>query len=84
MTSKGSVLIEILRYIYTRDVENIQEHAAELLYGAEKYQLKYIKATCVKALIDNLSIENAVDCFMLADLYGEQEFLEICVRFIKA
>lgn len=76
-------MIEILRYIYIQQVNNVDEYATKLIYGAEKYELDGLKKLCVTTMIKQLSIENAVDCFLLADQYDAKDLLDNCIEFIK-
>ena len=44
----GAVLKEMVNYIYTDKVNDIQQHAHGLFYAAEKYDLPGLKLLCVK------------------------------------
>ena len=79
----GEAMEEILRFIYTQEVDEIDELAPKLLHGAEKYELNDMKELCVASMIENLSLENAVDYFLIADQYDIKDLLEHCVKFIK-
>ena len=79
----STTMNEILRYIYTKEVNDIDDCAPKLIYGADKYELNGLKELCVIAMIDNLSVENAVDYFLLADQYDAEELLDRCIEFIK-
>ncbi len=59
----------MLLFIYTGDVPNLDELAVELLAAAEKYALEDLKSLCEQQLTSGLDIENAVDLFLLADMY---------------
>jgi len=79
----GKTMTEILRFIYTQEVNNIKELATKLLYGAEKYQLDKLKKLCLASMIENLSVENALDYFLLADKYNSKALLFRTAVFIK-
>jgi hypothetical protein len=79
----GKTMTEILRYIYTEKVNDIESFPAKLLYGAEKYGLNGLKDLCAASMITNMSIENAVDYYYLADHYGIKDLLEQSSKFIK-
>jgi speckle-type POZ protein len=49
--------------------QSLDELAAELLAAAEKYALEDLKSICEQQLMSSLDIENAVDLFLLADIY---------------
>ncbi|KAL7025649.1 hypothetical protein ACKWTF_013578 [Chironomus riparius] len=76
-------MTEILRYIYIKAVNGIDKLAPKLIYGAVKYELNGLKELCITAMTDNLSIENAVDSFLLADQYDAKELLDRSIEFIK-
>lgn len=74
--------LEFLRFIYCGNVEGIDEHAVELLYAATKYDIQDLKPFCVKSLAENLSITNAIETTMLADLHEEKKLKRYCIDFI--
>ena len=74
---------EILRYIYIEEVNDIDKFAPKLIYGAQKYKLDELKKLSVATMIKNLSIENAVDYFLLAYKYDVKYLLSQCINFIK-
>ncbi|CAG9807521.1 unnamed protein product [Chironomus riparius] len=57
--------------------------ASKLLYGAEKYGLDKLKKICVDSMVENLSVENALEYFVLADRYNATYMLEMAALFIK-
>jgi hypothetical protein len=80
----GETMTEILRFIYTREVNNIKDIVVELFYGAEKYELDKLKNLCIASMIENLSVENALDYFILADKSNVNVLLERSAVFIKS
>lgn len=73
---------EFLRFIYCGKVEAVDEHAVELLYAATKYDIQDLKPLCVLSLAENLSITNAIETMMLADLHGEVLLKRFCIGFV--
>lgn len=61
------VLNEMLRFMYSAKVNNISNLAENLLAAAEKYGIVDLKTECEKFLCQNLSFENAVHYFEVAD-----------------
>jgi speckle-type POZ protein len=59
----------MLRFVYTGKVPSFQSSgtACELLAAAEKYKIDELKEICEHQLIKILTIENALDHFLLAD-----------------
>jgi len=70
----SAIMTEILRYIYTEQVSGIDNFAPKLIYGAVKYELDGLKELCGAAMIKNLSVINAVDYIVLANM----SILRIC------
>lgn len=79
----SGTMTEIMRFIYTGKVKNIENIIPMLIYGAVKYELEELKEFCVAAMIKKLSVENAVDYFLLACQYGVKDLLDHCSQFIK-
>ncbi|XP_070499424.1 speckle-type POZ protein-like [Chironomus tepperi] len=80
----GKAMIEILRYIYTKSVCSIDVLAAKVLYGAQKYGLDELKSICLARMNENLSIENALEYFFVADRYNHTDLLRNSIEFIKS
>ena len=79
----GETMTEILRYIYIHEVNDLEGMAPKLLYGAKKYDLDDLKDLCVTSMKENLSTENAIEYFLLADQYDMEDLLECTGKFIK-
>ncbi|GFU17600.1 speckle-type POZ protein [Nephila pilipes] len=59
----------MLKYVYTGKVENLTvSSAGDLLYAADKYQLKGLKTRCSDYLKSTVSIENVLGILSLGDL----------------
>lgn len=79
----GETMKEILRFMYTGMVENIEKLASKLLYGAEKYGIDELKDLCEQDMIENLSTTNAVEYYTLAYRYNIESLYDKCIDFIK-
>lgn len=66
----GQVIEELLRYIYSTKVKNIETFAHKLYSAADKYDLSGLKRICIETLSQNLTIENALDIFSMASLHN--------------
>jgi speckle-type POZ protein len=75
-------MYEVLRYLYTNEIQNINTLASNLMYAAEKYDIPVLKSICVSALISQLSINNALETLVLADRYNEEQLLTETMEFI--
>ncbi|KAL9890831.1 protein roadkill-like isoform 1-T3 [Glossina fuscipes fuscipes] len=77
------VLKEMLNFIYTGKVFNLNKLAQGLLAAADKYALEGLKMMCEGALSVNLSAENAVEILILADLHSAAQLKAQTIVFIK-
>ncbi|XP_046408123.1 speckle-type POZ protein B isoform X2 [Ischnura elegans] len=77
------VLREMLRFIYTGKAANLEKMADDLLAAADKYALERLKVMCEEALCTNLSIENAADILILADLHSADQLKAQAIDFIN-
>jgi len=77
------VLREMLRFIYTGRATNLDKMADDLLAAADKYALDRLKVMCEEALCTNLSIENAADILILADLHSADQLKAQAIDFIN-
>ncbi|XP_065219097.1 speckle-type POZ protein B isoform X4 [Planococcus citri] len=77
------VLKEMLRYIYTGKSQNLEKMADDLLAAADKYDLGRLKIMCEEALCTNLSIENAADILILADLHSAEQLKAQAIDYIN-
>ena len=76
------VLKELLTYIYTGVSPNIKDHAASLLYHAEKYQLGHLKSLCEQSLSYDLQTDNATRILLLADACDAQQLKRNALLFM--
>jgi len=79
----GKTMNEVLRFIYTQNVCCIDTLALDILYAAEKYGLDELKNLCLTKMTDNISIDNALEYFFLADRYNNNDLLQSSISFIK-
>jgi len=77
------VFKEMLSFLYTGNVTNLDQMAAELLRGADKYDLKRLKVMCEESLCSNLSVENVADTVILADLHSAHQLKDMAIDFIN-
>ncbi|XP_011863439.1 PREDICTED: speckle-type POZ protein-like isoform X2 [Vollenhovia emeryi] len=77
------VLKEMLRFIYTGKVTNLEKMAGGLLAASDKYQLNTLKVLCQEALRKSLTIENAAEILILADLHSSDQLKVEAINFIN-
>lgn len=80
----SSTLLELLRFIYCNEVEDLNKVAHELIYAAEKYQLGGdLKEMCVDSIVSSLTTENVLKSLMIACRVSETiNLFDECVDFI--
>ena len=78
----ADILKEMLRFIYTGKVYNVEKVADRLLIAAEKYSLNQLKTICEQTLISLLTIENVAEIILLAKLYSAQQLLKEATNFL--
>lgn len=75
-------LTEILRFIYTREVKNIDTLAQKLLYASIEYKLALLEEMCTSHMMKNLNIDNAIDYFVIAHRCKLKDLLTQSMSFI--
>lgn len=75
------VFQEMLNFIYTGKVENLNEMADDLLAAADKYALDRLKVMCEEALSSNLTPENVASVLILADMHCAEQLKELALRY---
>lgn len=75
-------LKEFLRFVYCGRVNEIEAVAVDLIYAAEKYGLSDLKPLCVQSLVRTISIDTAVETFILADLHQEKSLKKYALDYI--
>jgi hypothetical protein len=76
-------LTELIRFIYSGRVNDIDPIAGELLYAASKYDLQDLKPLCAKSLAANISADNALNTFILADLHEEEDLKRFAMEYVR-
>lgn len=75
-------LKEFLRFLYCGRVNEIETVATDLIHAAEKYGLKDLKPLCVQSMIKTISMDNAIETFIIADLHGESYLKKFSLDYI--
>uniref|UniRef100_A0A8C6SWV6 Speckle type BTB/POZ protein n=1 Tax=Neogobius melanostomus TaxID=47308 RepID=A0A8C6SWV6_9GOBI len=77
------VFKEMMCFIYTDKAPNLDKMADDLLAAADKYALERLKVMCEDALCTSLSVENAAEILILADLHSADQLKTQAVDFIN-
>jgi len=73
---------DMLTYMYTGKIEDLNTRSINLLEAADKYQLSELKEICEETLCSNLGVENSLECLLMADLHNATELKSAAVKFI--
>ncbi|KAL9696901.1 hypothetical protein quinque_000342 [Culex quinquefasciatus] len=80
---KLAVLEEMLRYIYTDKVNNLDTLSYQLYTAADKYDIPALKSLCRIAILGNLSTENVAETIICADLHSDGEMKSRAMQFLS-
>uniref|UniRef100_A0A0N5BNA5 BTB domain-containing protein n=1 Tax=Strongyloides papillosus TaxID=174720 RepID=A0A0N5BNA5_STREA len=76
------VVKEMLKYIYTGEISDMQSMASELLEIAVKYKLDKLKEISERFLCGTLDIENVCKRFALSEKLSIESLKECCLELI--
>jgi len=74
---------EMLRFIYCHEVEQLDLHALDLLYAADKYAIEDLKTLCIQTLIETFTCETAAEMLIRANIYNSKLLKDNLLLFIK-
>jgi len=78
-----STVTELIHYIYSGKVRNLNDQALKLLAAADKYDIRELKETCESYLRDKISKANICDILIQAYLHNSKMLEELAFRFVK-
>lgn len=77
------VLDKMIQFMYTGKASNLANVADRLLMAADKYDLPVLRVLCEQEMGINLSVENAAQTLVLADLHHGIQLKKCTLNFIK-
>lgn len=80
---KGSVMQELLRFIYFGNVQNIERMNCELFKAARVYDVAELAEICLKSIISSVDLENVIIIAQLADVHDLPELFDYCCEKIQ-
>ena len=80
---ESTVFAEVLRFIYTKKVNNLDEMARKILVVAHNYQLVQLKAQCEAYLVGDITLENCSHLLFLSDRYSATVLKEAVLAFVR-
>jgi BTB/POZ domain len=78
----SETMTELLRFIYSRKVNEIEEINVDLFKAAEKYKIQELEDRCISSMVDTLH-EDVLNILMTADIYDKKILKANCIDFIK-
>ncbi|KAH9363563.1 hypothetical protein HPB48_005904 [Haemaphysalis longicornis] len=79
-----TVFRQVLLFMYTGRVVNIDAMAADLLVAADRFSLGHLKSMCEMSLLSHLSVSTAAELLVFADTHGAQDLKRHVIEFIVA
>ena len=80
----SDIMFEILRFIYTDKIQNLDILADALLPAADKYCLERLKLQCEKTLCTTIDCDNVADILVLADIHSATQLRQHAIDFISS
>ena len=74
---------EMVRYLYTDRIDNLESYAARLLPLAARYNILGLKNVCERTLLDNMSPENIANILLLADECGCENLKKAALHYCE-
>ena len=78
----GDVFDVFIRFIYSGQVDHLDEMISDLLAAADKYDVQPLREICMRHMAKNISVENAVDVLALAGRYDVEPIKIQAKKFI--
>lgn len=79
---KYDVFMELLRFVYSGKVRQLEVIAVDLLVAADKYQMENLKNLCESELVKQLSVDGAVRILKLADKHCAKKLKKLTIGYI--
>lgn len=81
---KYEVLEKLFRFIYTKEINGINNMICELLVAAEKYCVEDLKALCQMTMYKNLNANNAIEYLNSAIINNAEHFKKDAINWISS
>lgn len=79
----AETLSELLRFVYTGRINNLDRTSLSLMEAANKYGIVELKTICSSSLMGNLTEANVKRVLELADANDDASLKANCINFIK-
>ena len=78
------VFAEVLRFLYTDEINNLDELSTDLLAASDKYMLDLLKAKCEVSLSRNITVESCGTLLILSHLYSSRGLKKKLLDFARS
>ena len=78
----SDIMEQLLYYLYFQKVEDNKMINADLMTAADKFLIKGLFDFCTKFLESNLSVENALDVLIKAELVNQKTLFDAASKFV--
>lgn len=72
---------KLLRFVYSGNVESIDDCAEKLLAAADEYQIDELKLLCEEVLAEKLCLANVYDILRIADENNAEQLKKKAIEF---
>merc|ERR1712029_1214383 len=77
------VFEDLLKYIYSGEAPNIDDHTEKLLAAADRYQLEELMELCEMKLSSKLDVTNCIALLVLGDLHHASSLKGAALKFVS-
>ena len=81
-STRAEVINEVFHFIYTKNINNFENLAEELIVAANKFQIFELKDLCEEYLCKNLTNETVIKYFVISDIVQAQKLKGLALEFI--
>ncbi|KAJ8676301.1 hypothetical protein QAD02_012088 [Eretmocerus hayati] len=78
------VFEELLRFMYTGRVRDLESMAEQLLVAADKYELDSLQDLCGNVMCKSLSVDNAIKYLKFANMHNARDLRQRVIKYIVA
>ena len=84
INTEPKIFKEVLRFIYTGWIDNLEKIVKDVWSLANKYQIAQLKEQCEEIMCRSMNETNAIEVLTLADEYGGEKLRKQASNFIAA
>lgn len=81
---RAEVFEQVLHFVYTDSIQNVEEFPEDLLIAANKYQIEALKEACENYLIRTITNQNCINLLLLGDFHCAPRLKEAAITFIES